>query len=43
LAALPSSLAELPLLEKLDLRWNPLGSLPDWIGRLRERGCVVLT
>ena len=37
------SLASLPLLEKLDLRWNLLTELPGWIGGLRERECAVLT
>jgi hypothetical protein len=30
-------------LEKLDLRWNKLGTLPGWVERLQERGCVVYT
>ena len=36
-------LSDLPLLEKLDLRWNPLTELPDRVAHLRGRGCVVLT
>jgi hypothetical protein len=35
-------LAELPRLEKLDLRWNKLVEPPAWLDSLRERGCVVL-
>ena len=33
----------MPVLEKLDLRWNPLTRVPERIGRLRECGCIVLT
>jgi hypothetical protein len=33
---------QLPRLEKLDLRWTKLSTLPPWVGALRERGCRVL-
>ena len=41
LADLPASLARLPRLEKLDLRWTP--TLPDlpWFDELEGRGCLV--
>jgi hypothetical protein len=42
LRELPDGLADLPRLEKLDLCWTKLDRFPDWIERLRERGCVVL-
>jgi hypothetical protein len=39
--SLPAALGEAPLLDKLDLRWNPLrGDLPV-IKRLEARGCLV--
>ena len=31
----------LPNLRKLDLRWNKLRSLPDWLQRLEQQGCTV--
>jgi hypothetical protein len=39
---LPEGLAELPRLEKLDLRWTKLDEVPACVRPLRERGCVVL-
>ena len=42
LRALPSSLAALPQLEKLDLRWNKLTGEQPWIEELERRGCVAL-
>jgi Leucine-rich repeat (LRR) protein len=39
LTSAPAWLAELPRLEKLDLRWNEVYEPPPG---LRERGCVVL-
>jgi Leucine-rich repeat (LRR) protein len=41
LTSLTEALAALPRLEKLDLRWNLFSSLPGWLGRLSERGCLV--
>jgi Leucine-rich repeat (LRR) protein len=43
LRQLPAGLAGLPNLEKLDLRWNKLLTVPNWIGTLEERGCLVYT
>jgi hypothetical protein len=40
--AINPAVAELPRLEKLDLRWNNLIDPPAWLERLRARGCVVL-
>jgi len=40
LAALPDAVAA--LLEKLDLRWNPLPALPAVAAQLERRGCFVL-
>jgi hypothetical protein len=28
-------------LEKLDLRWNKLSSIPEWIHELEQHGCTV--
>jgi hypothetical protein len=42
LARLPDSMEGLRRLEKLDLRWSKLRSLPPWLAALRERGCRVL-
>jgi Leucine-rich repeat (LRR) protein len=42
LSAVPDWLAELPALEKLDLRWNSFDDPPAAPPGLRERGCVVL-
>jgi hypothetical protein len=39
---LPDSLAGLPKLHKLDLRWNKLSVVPDWVDDLERRGCAVL-
>lgn len=41
LTTLPHSLATMPRLEKLDLRWTANLSLPEWIGDLEDRGCLV--
>jgi hypothetical protein len=38
---LPRVLAELPKLEKLDLRWIATLELPAWINDLEARGCAV--
>jgi hypothetical protein len=35
-------MAELPHLEKLDVRWTKLRALPSWLDGLRERGCRFL-
>jgi hypothetical protein len=42
LQALPTSLAQLPKTEKLDLGWNKLTRLTAWIEHLEQRGCTVL-
>lgn len=41
LASLPESIAELPALDKLDLRWVPTLPLPAWVPRLEARGVLV--
>jgi len=41
LTRLPDGLAELPRLEKLDLRWVETLELPVWVERLEEHGCAV--
>jgi hypothetical protein len=41
LTELPADMAELPNLEKLDLRWNKSLSIPKWIVILEARGCIV--
>ena len=41
ITALPDWLAELPALQRLDLRWNGFLDPPPVVERLRERGCVV--
>ena len=38
---LPDWLAELPALQRLDLRWNGLLGPPPVVRRLRAHGCVV--
>ncbi|MFJ2022070.1 leucine-rich repeat domain-containing protein [Streptomyces nodosus] len=43
LTQLPDVVATLPSLEKLDLRWNVLDTVPPWLDDLELRGCVVLT
>jgi hypothetical protein len=40
--SLPESLADLPSLQKLDLRWTSMAETPAWLPRLEARGCVVL-
>ncbi|WP_414930951.1 hypothetical protein [Streptomyces sp. Je 1-369] len=42
LAALPDWLAELPALEKLDLRWTDAPVGRNLLDGLESRGCVVL-
>jgi hypothetical protein len=37
----PLAIADLPALEKLDLRWVSLPPAPPWVEALRARGCVV--
>jgi hypothetical protein len=39
--SLPAAAAELPRLEKLDLRWVDSFRLPEWSRTLEERGCVI--
>jgi hypothetical protein len=42
LCALPDALADLPALQKLDLRWTPFfPKLPPVARHLRDRGCTV--
>jgi hypothetical protein len=41
LAHLPGSIATLPRLEKLDLRWVDRLAPPERIANLEERGCAV--
>ena len=41
LDSLPESIADLPALDKLDLRWTPSLSLPEWTRRLEARGVLV--
>jgi hypothetical protein len=41
LTRLPATIAALPRLEKLDLRWVSTLPAPEWIVNLEERGCVV--
>jgi len=41
LKTLPASIATLPRLEKLDLRWVETLELPAWISDLEARGCLV--
>ena len=41
IVALPDWLAELPVLQRLDLRWNGFVDPPAVVERLRQRGCVV--
>jgi hypothetical protein len=41
LTQLPESIAKLPRLDKLDLRWVNTLEWPAWIGELEARGCVV--
>jgi Leucine-rich repeat (LRR) protein len=38
IAAVPDGVLELPALERLDLRWNPLAEEPAVLGALRDRG-----
>ena len=42
LEALPGWLAELPALERLDLRWNRLADSDPVAAALAARGCRVL-
>ena len=41
LTSLPATIADLPKLEKLDLRWVSSMKFPSWIDDLEARGCVV--
>jgi hypothetical protein len=41
LTELPASVAALPRLEKLDLRWVHSLAPPRWIVDLEARGCAV--
>ena len=41
LTSLPGNLAELPALDRLDLRWNRIVPRPDWLQALEARGCTV--
>jgi hypothetical protein len=41
LTSLPRSLADLPALDRLDLRWNRIVPRPDWLRALETRGCTV--
>ncbi|MGV2438135.1 MAG UNVERIFIED_CONTAM: hypothetical protein LVT10_27300 [Anaerolineae bacterium] len=42
LRTLPRELAQLPHLEKLDVRWNhALDVLPAWLADAQARGCVI--
>jgi len=31
----------LPALERLDVRWNPLGDAAAWMAPLEQRGCTI--
>jgi hypothetical protein len=39
--ALPDSLASLPQLDKLDLRWVNTLMDPEWLGALKDKGCLA--
>jgi hypothetical protein len=41
ITSVPDVLAELPALDRLDLRWNGFLDPPAVVERLRARGCVV--
>jgi Leucine-rich repeat (LRR) protein len=41
LSAVPDSIAALPNLKKLDLRWNKLRVVPKWLPQLEASGCLV--
>jgi Leucine-rich repeat (LRR) protein len=41
LTSLPAGIGTLPKLEKLDLRWNKLSSMPGWLRELERGGCLV--
>ena len=41
LTHLPASIADLPRLEKLDLRWVGTLEFPSWLANLEARGCLV--
>ncbi len=41
LTLLPESIGRMADLEKLDLRWNDVGPLPDWLQRRAQDGCTV--
>jgi hypothetical protein len=42
MVTLPDGICSLGSLEKLDLRWNKLSSLPEGFDGLEARGCAVL-
>jgi hypothetical protein len=42
LTAFPRVVADLPRLEKLDLRWNDVDEADAGVERLEARGCRVL-
>ena len=41
LRSLPATIAELPRLKKLDLRWNREVGRPSWLEKMESRGCVI--
>jgi Leucine-rich repeat (LRR) protein len=41
LTAVPEEVRSRPRLRKLDLRWNKVRPLPDWVARLERNGCTV--
>lgn len=41
LTSLPSAIAALPRLDKLDLRWVQTLASPPWLESLEGRGCLV--
>jgi hypothetical protein len=41
LVHLPVSIAALPRLDKLDLRWVDTLPSPEWFASLEERGCLI--
>jgi len=41
LTGLPETIATMPRLKKLDLRWITTLVLPKWTANLEARGCVV--
>ena len=41
MASLPPSLATLPRLDKIDLRWVTTLTPPAWFAELEARGCAI--